>query len=108
MSGWIQSEGIAMCVEVEKICPHHGFHVALTGVLLYKKGRRKDCDLIFYRIRQVKEIDMDGLWEALKSIGLIKDSGFGWCYKCNYLGRPVDCMFPEEQTGEYEGNPEII
>src|ERR1035437_5571090 len=56
---WTQTEAIELCVKVEAICPKYGCHVALTGGLLYKQGKRKDCDLLFYRIRQVEQIDFD-------------------------------------------------
>lgn len=104
---WTQAEALALCVAVEKVCPAFGCHVALTGGLLYKEGARKDCDLLFYRIRQVKEIDQTGLWGALDKIGLSKVSGFGWCHKAKFLGKSVDCFFPEEQGGEYGTLPSI-
>lgn len=98
---WTQAQAIDLCVKVESICQEFGCHVALTGWLLYKFGERKDCDILFYRIRQRSEIDMDGLWPALERIGFVKVSGFGWCYKATYEGKAVDCFFPEEQSGEY-------
>ena len=103
---WSQTEAIELCVKVEAICPKYGCHVALTGGLLYKQGKRKDCDLLFYRIRQVPEIDLDGLWAALAVIGLNQTSGFGWCYKATYQGKKLDCFMPEEQGGEY--NPDEV
>jgi hypothetical protein len=103
---WTQSEAIALCVKVEAICPAFGCHVALTGGLLYKQGPRKDCDLLFYRIRQVEEINLDGLWDALRGIGLNQTTGFGWCYKAEYNGKPLDCFMPEEQGGEYNADGE--
>ena len=98
---WNQQDAIAMCVLIEAICPNFGCHVALTGGLLYKSGERKDCDILFYRIRQVEKIDVDGLFEALLSIGFVKKSGFGWCFKGVYGGKNVDIFFPEEVGGEY-------
>jgi hypothetical protein len=103
---WTQREAIALATIVELVAPICGCHVALTGGLLYKLGNRKDCDLLFYRIRQVKRIDMDKLWEQLGAVGLVKKSGFGWCYKAEFMGLPVDCFFPEEEEGEYK--PETI
>lgn len=101
MSIWTLEEAVAVCRQVEAICPPFGCHVALTGGTLYKDGSRKDLDLLFYRIRQEPEIDMDGLWGALSTIGIEQDRGFGWCYKATLNGRPIDCFFPEEQGGEY-------
>lgn len=99
---WTLESGIAMCRAVERICPEFGCHVALTGGTLYKDGTRKDVDILFYRIRQVPEINVDGLFAALETIGLVKTGGFGWCHKAEYYGRPVDCFFPESSMGDYE------
>jgi hypothetical protein len=101
---WDQKSAINLCVKVESICPQFGCHVALTGGTLYKEGERKDCDLLFYKIRQVPKIDVDGLFNALLGIGLVKQSGFGWVYKGIYGGKPVDMFFPENNGGDY--NPE--
>lgn len=98
---WTQKEALELCVKVEAVCPPHGCHVGLTGGLLYKEGPRKDCDLVFYRIRQCAEINEDGLYDALESIGMQLVGGFGFCVKFTYLGKPVDCFFPEELRGEY-------
>lgn len=103
---WTQPEALELCVELEKWCPEYGCHVALTGGLLYKQGPRKDCDVLFYRIRQRKNIDMEGLWNALSAVGFQKVSGFGWCYKATWRGKSVDCFFPEEETGEYNSDPD--
>jgi len=99
---WTQEEAIDLCRKVEEIAPKYGCHVALTGGLLYKDGSRKDCDLLFYRIRQVEAIDKDGLFDELhRTLRLSEQSGFGWCHKAIYsLGslledKPVDMFFPE-------------
>lgn len=93
---WTLSDAVALCREVEKICPPFGCHVALTGGCLYKDGGRKDCDLLFYRIRQ-RNIDYLGLWAALREIGLtrLNETGPSWCCKARYAGRNVDCLFPD-------------
>lgn len=97
---WNQSKAIELCRKIESICPPFGCHVALTGGTLYKDGERKDCDLVFYRIRQVEQIDYDGLFVALSEIGFEKVCGFGFCHKAIYDGENVDCLFPEESGGE--------
>lgn len=97
---WTQKDAVALARAVEAICPAFGCHVALTGGTLYKDGKRKDCDLLFYRIRQTPNIDGEGLWKALaEEVGLVKLKGFGWCYKAKYHGKPVDCFFPEAYDG---------
>lgn len=105
---WTQQRAIALCMALEAVTPEYGAHVALTGGCLYKikpglrtPQHRKDCDVLFYRIRQRKCIDMDGMWEALVKIGFVKLSGFGWCYKAIYDGDPVDCFFPEMERDAY-------
>jgi hypothetical protein len=98
-SVWIQAEAIELCRKIEAVCPRFGCHVALTGGLLYKEGQRKDCDILFYRIRQRETIDTDGLKVALESIGMADWDGFGWCVKATYRGKTIDIFFPEEDTG---------
>lgn len=97
---WTQKQAVALCREVEAVCPPFGCHVALTGGTLYKEGPRKDLDLLFYRIRQIDEINLEGLWAALADIGLERIRGFGWCHKARYGGKPIDCFFPESVGGE--------
>jgi hypothetical protein len=92
---WTHEQAVALCIAVESVCPAFGCHVALTGGLLYKQSPRKDCDLLFYRIRQTPAIDMAGLWKGLATVGLVKKSGFGWCHKAEFCGLSVDCFFPE-------------
>lgn len=102
---WTQADAIALCREVEAVCPIAGCHVALTGGTLYKDGERKDLDLLFYRIRQTPTIDMGMLWDALSTIGIERATGFGWCIKAEYRGKRIDCFFPEED-GEYDSGGE--
>jgi hypothetical protein len=102
MSRWLQHEVFDLCRRVENICPAFGCHVALTGGLLYKEGPRKDADLLFYRIRQRPEIDVDGLLAALGTIGIAVTGGGGWCWKASYLERPVDLFFPDAEDGDYD------
>lgn len=102
---WTHQQALELCRKIEAICPQYGCHVALTGGLLYKPGLRKDCDIVFYRIRQRKSINMPGLWRGLRVIGLEKNSGFGWCYKARYENKNVDILFPEQFGGEYLYEP---
>ena len=101
MNTWFTQEAIDLCFIIEGICPNYGCHVALTGGCLYKFGERKDLDILFYRIRQVEKIDYEGLFNELRKVGIIKVSGFGWCYKAIYNEKSIDIFFPEEQNGEY-------
>jgi hypothetical protein len=101
MSIWTQEEAIRLCRDIEAVCPPFGCHVALTGGNLYKDGHRKDCDVLFYRIRQVETIDQDGLFEALESIGVEFLYDYGFVVKARHNGKPLDCFFPEKPEGEY-------
>lgn len=99
---WTQEQAISLCVQIEAICPKFGCHVAMTGGCLYKEGPRKDLDLIFYRIRQVGRIDVDGLLQALRTLGFWKYEGGGWRYVGRIGGEGVDLLFPEDPLeGEY-------
>lgn len=101
---WNHDEAVSLCVILESIVPAFGCHVALTGGTLYKTGQRKDCDILFYRIRQHKCIDMANMWDALAAkADFEKISGFGWCYKATYRGKSVDCFFPEGER-DADGN----
>ncbi len=92
---WTTEAAIEMCRAVEAICPVFGCHVALTGGTLYKNGMRKDADILFYNIRQIDEMDLDGLLEALTTIGFYIGKQFGWVRKAQYQGKDVDMFFPE-------------
>jgi hypothetical protein len=111
---WTQDEAIALCSQIEQICPDYGCHVALTGGTLYKGGMRKDLDILFYRIRQVPEIDIDGLFAALLALSIVRvTERHQWCMKAIFGDKKIDCFFPEEQ-GEYpasgicEFEPEFV
>lgn len=98
---WDNAAAMALCVALEAIAPTYGAHVALTGGCLYKTGTRKDCDILFYRIRQVEEIDVTGLLAAARDgcgVEIVKDAG--WCVKARHLGRGVDFFFPERPGAE--------
>lgn len=100
---WTQPEAINLCLFIEDVCPKFGCHVALTGGLLYKTGQRKDADILFYRIREVEEIDLAGLFRALAVLGIEVDPEHAgssheddsWCVKANWHGKPIDFFFPE-------------
>lgn len=95
---WNQEEAINLCIAIEHVIPKSGCHVALTGGNLYRHGERQDLDLVIYRIRQSKKIDMELLFAELGGLGIAKVSGFGWCHKCEYEGKKIDLFFPEEKA----------
>ena len=98
---WTQQQAINLCRLIEAFAPRYGCHVALTGGTLYHYGERKDADILFYRIRQVNEIDVDGLMEALREIGVTPEKDYGWCHKATYEGRAIDFFFPERAGDEH-------
>ena len=98
---------IALCCAVEPIAKEHDCHVALTGGCLYKGGKRKDIDILFYRVRQVESIDVAALFAGLETIDLkpVDTSHYGrWCVKCEWQGLRVDCFFPDAGTNPQEGD----
>jgi hypothetical protein len=68
--------------------------------VLYKDGPRKDLDLVFYRIRQQKEISFTKLWAVLRPLGIIMTRDFGFVAKATWQGRSIDFLFPEHEGGE--------
>lgn len=96
---WKQSQAIELASEIEKGAPQFGAHVALTGGCLYKRGKRKDADFLFYRIRQVEEIDEAGLLKWLADNGLEIGERYGWVVKAKTsTGMSVDLFFPESKN----------
>jgi hypothetical protein len=101
---WTQAEAVSLCIVLERIAPTYGAHVALTGGTLYKafEGPRKDVDILFYRIRQVDNIDEGGLIRALEEQGFAMGARLGWVQKANFGGKHVDLFFPHYDGAEYE------
>lgn len=97
---WTQQEAIQLARKVEEVCPACGCHVALTGGALYKDGPRKDCDLLFYRIRQEPYIREHELAMALRKIGIVLGDTCGWVTKATYEGKSVDLFFPDRDDSE--------
>lgn len=101
---WTQDAAVAICRDIEAICPIFGYHVALTGGTLYKEGERKDLDILFYSVRQNKTPDRHGLIEALGSIGFSAFLEYGWMNKAKHAGRNVDIFFPETPKSDADGS----
>jgi len=106
---WTRDEAIELCRAIEEVCPAFGCHVALTGGLLYRYGDRKDADILFYRVRQVAEIDVDGLFAALAAIGVerVGKPSVSWVVKARWRGKALDCFFPEVPSGSYPTTPSM-
>jgi hypothetical protein len=98
---WTLSDAVELCCVLEVIAPQYGAHVGLTGGTLYKDGPRKDVDILFYRIRQVESIDVLGLMEACRAVGVEPGGDYGWCHKATFRGKKIDFFFPEREGVEY-------
>lgn len=107
-NAWSLREAVELCKLLEVVLPEAGFHIALTGGLLYKEGRRKDCDLMFYQIRQM-EPNYEVLWKYLTVAGVLRSPSYpenGWLVKATYRGKQVDCLFPNaKKAKKAEGTP---
>lgn len=97
-----QKEAIALCCAIEEIAPEFGAHVALTGGCLYKikpgvRGpqQRKDIDILFYRVRQLPEINETGLLNALvERLGFILGERYGWGTEGNTGWHEIGSFLP--------------
>lgn len=99
---WSLEMALVLCRDIEAICPQYGCHVALTGGVLYKDGQRKDLDVLFYKIRQRHSVDVDGLFVALRKLGIVRvTEKEQWCIKAKFGPLPIDCFFPDADAGEY-------
>lgn len=92
---WTLADALELCAFIERFSPEYGAHVALTGGTLYKRGPRKDCDILFYCIRQWDEIDEGGLLARLAKEGIEIGERKGWVRKASWRDMPVDLFFPE-------------
>lgn len=100
---WGRKQAIALCKQIEEFSPEFGAHVALTGGLLYKEGRRKDCDILFYRHRTFPEIRKKKLLEEIGKKTLVQiEKDFGFVVKAKIGKLQIDFFFPEGQDGLYE------
>jgi hypothetical protein len=95
-------DAVHLCRFIEAFCPEYGCHIGLTGGCLYKDGERKDVDILFYRIRQIQQIDRDGLTGALKRFGLEFIGRYGWMQKMRWQETVVDIFFPETPQSEID------
>jgi hypothetical protein len=98
---WTQAEAIELCRLLEDVAPSYGAHVALTGGTLYKRGNRRDVDIMFYRIRQKETVDETGLLKRLVDNGFSLRGRYGWVQKATYKGKDVDLFFPNTEVPEY-------
>jgi hypothetical protein len=107
---WTRDLAVELCIKLEEIAPTYGAHVALSGGVLYREGKRKDLDLVIYRHGgRVEEIDRLGLVAALiDQLKMEPVRVSGRVYKLRYQGRQVDLMIhdaAEAADSDYDDKP---
>lgn len=88
-----------ICRDIHDAIVELDCYVALTGGTLYKHGKRKDVDVLFYRVRQKAHPPRESILAALREIGFIIGKEYNWCTKSRYKGIDVDLFFPELNLG---------
>lgn len=92
---WTIGRAAELCRALEEFAPEFGAHVALTGGCLYKKGSRKDCDIVVYR-HGGRELPLDRVgftFACADRLGMVVDKMEGRVYKLRHGGRQVDFLF---------------
>lgn len=104
-----------LCKKLYNTLKEYNVYPALTGGTLYKRGKRKDIDIILYKG------DNGGILELTEKVyakipmskpvkvlmGLLEDAGlsdfnnYGRVVKCKYDGYDIDIIFPEAEQGTY-------
>jgi hypothetical protein len=89
------AQAVLVCREIEAVACQQGAHVALTGGALYKSGDRKDVDVMLYRHKRAKPIDVEKIL-ACAMLTVVKR--FRWLTKCTAPnGIKVDVFHLEDQ-----------
>lgn len=105
MLPWVLSDAIELCTLIQSVSQKFNCHPALTGGLLYKTGRRKDCDIVIYQRGDTDGVRppilWEGLWAALEKLGLFMDADYGYVKKCKWNGKTVDIFDPTKDGGTY-------
>ena len=106
---WQIEDAIALATAVEGVVAPMGWHVALTGGMLYKGGSRKDVDLILYHHNQpnaeLASASRDEIENALRGIDLDVFGVYSAVSKATYRGKAVDLLYVERRGG-LTGYPE--
>ena len=104
---WTQREALDLVKKIEGFAPNYGYHVGLTGGVLYKDGDRKDIDVIFYPHNDPKNVpDEQGLIDALLcNMGIVvnEEKYYGWLRKARYFMKDLDLFFMTRIKGENKG-----
>jgi hypothetical protein len=103
---WTQREALDLVKKIEGFAPNYGYHVGLTGGVLYKEGERKDIDVIFYPHNGPDNVvNPQGLTDALlNNMGIVIVSEHcGWLKKAKYLMKNLDLFFMTRIVGNNKG-----
>jgi hypothetical protein len=104
---WSTLEAIALIRSLEPLAAKCGYHLALTGGLLYKDGPRKDADIVIYRVRQeLKSAErLARMFTMFESVGVsfadCYDNSAQWIRKATFNGKQIDFFYPEAGFGSY-------
>lgn len=106
---WTHEKAFSVARDIESKAPLYGYHVGLTGGLLYKDGNRKDADFILYEVRKA-DPDKDALLKQLnhhfgiRELRRVSD----WLSKMETAeGYPMDFLFPDaEHEDDYPQDDE--
>lgn len=96
----VRGAAIELCSQFYKAFESKGFYPALTGGCLYKKGNRKDIDIVIYGNRQSdKALNWVEMQEELSEMGVKMVGYYGFVSKAKYTYRhnvyDVDFLYPE-------------
>ncbi len=107
---WVLSEAIELCQILEKAFEKEnvGYHTGLTGGCLYKRGERKDCDIIIYphntHIKERNKTDKSKITKIFTTLGIVLREDNGKMGKWEWQGKRVDFFILDECIcGEYYG-----
>lgn len=95
---WTQRQAVELATMLyEMNLVTYNAYPALTGGCLYKKGKRKDLDILFYpannRGKKTSVIEKDMLLKKLATVDFTIGQDYGWCVKATWQGKDVDLFF---------------
>jgi hypothetical protein len=93
---WTAIQALEFLKKVEEFAPQYGYHVGLTGGVLYKDGPRKDLDMIIYPHNDPKNVPDDKGFEdaLLNNLGIIIEAKhYGWLKKAKYGFCSIDMFY---------------
>lgn len=94
---WNRESAILLCELLEPIAEKCGAHVALTGGCLYKEGKRKDVDIMFYRHKCNVPINLKKLEKLMRKEEILwSNNKSGRVHKAQFKSTWIDMFFPME------------